>query len=318
MVWAERRLAHLDRLEPTLQRGVLLQVLAVLVEGGGADGLQLATGQHRLEDRRRVDRALGRARTHQRVDLVDEQNDVAAGADLLEDLLQPLLEVTAVTRPGHQGAQVQRVEVLVLQRLGHLALDDPLGEPLHHGGLPDAGLADQDGVVLGPAGEHLHHPLDLLLTPDHRVELALPGGLGQVAPELVQHQRGRGSGLGAGAGAGGGRFLALVVTGEQLDHLLPHAVQVSAQLDQDLCGHTLTLTDQPEQNVLGADVVVPQLQRLPQRELQHLLGPGGERDVPAGGLLSLADDLLDLLPHTLQGDARGSPGPWRRHPHPRG
>jgi hypothetical protein len=54
-----RRLLDLDRLEAPLQRGVLLQVLAVLLEGGGADRLQLAPGQHRLEDRGGVDRALG-------------------------------------------------------------------------------------------------------------------------------------------------------------------------------------------------------------------------------------------------------------------
>ena len=58
----QRRLTDLDRLEPALERGVLLEVLAVLVERGRADGLQLAAGQHRLEDARRVDRALGGAR----------------------------------------------------------------------------------------------------------------------------------------------------------------------------------------------------------------------------------------------------------------
>ena len=59
----ERRLGHLDRLEPALERRVLLDVLAVLVERGRADGLQLAAGQHRLEDARGVDRALGGTRT---------------------------------------------------------------------------------------------------------------------------------------------------------------------------------------------------------------------------------------------------------------
>ena len=47
----DRRLGDLDRLEAALERGVLLEVLAVLVERGRADGLQLAAGQHRLEDR---------------------------------------------------------------------------------------------------------------------------------------------------------------------------------------------------------------------------------------------------------------------------
>jgi hypothetical protein len=95
-----RGLLDLDRLEAALERGVLLEVLAVLVERGGADGLQLAAGQHRLEDAGGVDRALGGAGTDEGVDLVDEQDDVAAGGDLLEDLLEALLEVTAVADPA--------------------------------------------------------------------------------------------------------------------------------------------------------------------------------------------------------------------------
>ena len=298
----QRRLAHLDRLEPPLQRGVLLEVLAVLVERGRADGLQLTAGEHRLEDAGRVDRALGRTRPDQGVDLVDEQDDVAAGADLLEHLLQALLEVTAVARAGDQRAQVERVELLVLERLGHLALDDLLGQPLDDRGLADAGLADQHRVVLGPAGQHLHDPLDFLLPADDRVELALAGRLGEVAAELVEHQARRRRGLARGAGAGRGRLLALVA-GEQLDHLLADPVQVGAQLDQHLGGDALALADQAEQDVLGADVVVAELQRLTQRQLQHLLGPRRERDVPARRLLALADDLLDLLADALQGDA---------------
>ena len=54
--------------------------------------------------------------------------------------------------------------------------------------------------------------------------------------------------------------------------------------------------------MLGADVVVAQLQRLAERQLEDLLGAGSERDVPAGGRAALADDLLDLGAHRLQGD----------------
>ena len=39
---------------------------------------------------------------------------------------------------------------------------------------------------------------------------------------------------------------------------------------------------------------------LAQAELEHLLGAGSERDVPARGLLALADDVLDLCAHGLQ------------------
>ena len=147
----DRRLGDLDRLEAALERGVLLEVLAVLVERGRADGLQLAAGQHRLEDAGGVDRALGRAGADEGVDLVDEQHDVAAGADLLEHLLQALLEVTAVARPGDQGAEVEGVDLLVLERLGDVAADDVLGQALDDRGLADAGLADQHRVVLRTA-----------------------------------------------------------------------------------------------------------------------------------------------------------------------
>ncbi len=75
---SERRLVDLDRLETTLERSVLLDVLAVLVERGRTDGLEFATGEHRLEDRGGVDGAFGSTGTHEGVDLVDEQEDVAA------------------------------------------------------------------------------------------------------------------------------------------------------------------------------------------------------------------------------------------------
>ena len=290
----------LDRLEAPLEGGVLLEVLAVLVERGGADRLQLTAGQHRLEDRGRVDRALGRAGADQRVQLVDEQHDVAAGLDLLEHLLQALLEVTAVARAGDQRAEVEAVDLLVLERLGHVAAHDRLGQALDARGLADAGLSDEHRVVLGAAREHLHHALDLLLAPDDRVELALARGLRVVAAELVEDQgRGRRTLL---RRAGRGGLLALEA-GEQLDDLLADPVEVGAELDQHLGGDALALADQAEQDVLGADVVVAELQRLAQRELEDLLGARRERDVPARRLLALADDLLDLRADGLQRDA---------------
>ena len=72
------RLLDHDRLEAALERRVLLDVLAELVERRGADALELAARQRRLEDVRRVDGALGRAGTDERVELVDEQDAVAS------------------------------------------------------------------------------------------------------------------------------------------------------------------------------------------------------------------------------------------------
>ena len=303
----ERGLGNLDRLEAALQRGVLLDVFPVLIQRRRADGLELAPGQHRLQDRRGVDRAFGRTGTDEGVDLIDEQDDVAAGADLLQDLLQAFLEVTAVAAAGHQRAEVEGVELLVLEGLGNIAAHDVLGQALDDGRLADAGLTDKHGVVLGAPREHLHDPLDLLFAPDDRVELGLASRLGQVAPELVEHQRPgrRALGLLAGGADTGGRALLALVAADQLDDLLAHLVQVGAELDEDLRGNALALADEAEQDVLGPDVVVAELQRLAQAQLEDLLGARGEGDVTRGRLLALADDLLDLLAHILQLDAEG-------------
>src|SRR6185437_15654849 len=93
-----------------------------------------------------------------------------------------------------------------------------------------------------------------------------------------------------------------LVTVEQLDDLLADPVKVRAKLDQHLGGDAVAFPDQAEQDVLGSDVVVTELQRLTQRKLKYLLRTGGERDVPGRRLLALADDLLDLLPHRLKAD----------------
>ena len=47
---------------------------------------------------------------------------------------------------------MSRVRTRLLSSVsGHVAGDDPVGEPLGDRGLADAGLADEGGVVLGPA-----------------------------------------------------------------------------------------------------------------------------------------------------------------------
>ena len=98
------------------------------------------------------------------------------GADLAEHGLQPLLELAAVLGAGEQRADVERPDAAALQALGHVAGDDALGEALDDRGLADAGLADQHGVVLRAAREHLDDAADLVVAADHGVELA---GLGR-------------------------------------------------------------------------------------------------------------------------------------------
>jgi hypothetical protein len=178
------------RLEAALERLVLLDVLAVLVEGRRADAAQLAAGEGRLEHVGGVLGALGLAGADEGVELVDEQDDLAVGGlDLLEHGLEALLEFAAVLGAGDEGGEVELEELAVLEALGDVAGGDAQGDALGDRGLADAGVADQDGVVLGAARQHLDRAADLDVAADHRVELRLAGGLGQVAAVLGERPR---------------------------------------------------------------------------------------------------------------------------------
>ena len=144
---------------------------------------------------------------------------------------------------------------------------------------------------------------------DDRVELLLAGQLGEVAPELVEHEAAL---LGLARRRAGRRLVAppfssagrAGVARQQLDDLLAHPGQVGAELDEHLGGDALALADEAEQDVLGADVVVAELQRLAQRQLEHLLGARREGDVPRRRRAALPDDLLDLAADGLEADVQ--------------
>ena len=309
----ERRLVHRDLLEAALQGRVPLEVLAVLVQGRRADRLQLAAGQGRLEDRSGVDRALRGTRADEVVELVDEQDDVAALGDLLHHLLQALLELAAVLRARDQRRQVERVDLLVLQQLRHVAVRDALGQALDHRGLAHAGLADEDGVVLGAPREDLHDPLDLGLAPDDGIQLAVSRQLGEVAPELVEQLRGlllaRGRAARGRLALAGRALTPAARAGEHADDLVADLLGVRVEVEQDARGDALVLANEAEQDVLGADVVVTQREGLAQGELEHLLRTRREGDLPRGHLLAGTDDPDDLSAHALDGDVQGFENP---------
>ena len=180
-------LAHVHLLEAAFQRRVLLHVLAVFVERGGADQTEFAARQHGLQHIAGVHRAFGRAGADDRVDLVDERDDLAVRVlDLVEHALEALLEFAAVLGAGHHGAQVQRDQLLVLQGARHVAGHDALRQAFHDGGFADAGLADQHRVVFGAPAQDLDDAANLLVAADHRVELAIARLRGQIGGVLLQ------------------------------------------------------------------------------------------------------------------------------------
>ena len=189
--------------------------------------------------------------------------------DLLEHALQPLLELAAVLGAGQQQRHVEHQHALVLQRVGHLALDDALRQALDDGRLADARLADEHRVVLGAPLQHLDGAADLVVAADHRVELALAGALGEVEGVLLQR-------LALALGLGRVDLLAAAhrVDG-RLERLARQAVLLDQRADRALG------VGRGEQEHLAGDELVAALRRLALARLQ-------QRSQLAAGLHRLA------------------------------
>ena len=107
------------------------------------------------------------------------------------------------------------------------------------------------------------------------------------------------------AGAAGAALAAPAGARQHADDLVADLLGVGVEVEEDARGDALVLAHEAEQDVLGADVVVPQAQRLAEGELEHLLGARGEGDLAGGDLLTGADDAHDLGAHPLDGDVEG-------------
>ena len=116
--------------------------------------------------------------------LIDKQDGVFLGGQLLDNLFDALLELAAVLGASDHAGQVERDHALVFERFRHVARHNLLREALDNGGLANARIANQRRIIFGAAGQDLDHALDFLGAADDRIELALPGGGSQVAAEL--------------------------------------------------------------------------------------------------------------------------------------
>ena len=95
-----------------------------------------------------------------------------------------------------------------------------------------------------------------------------------------------------------GRFVSWAGSGaralaEDVDDLVADLVEVDAEALEHAGGDALALADEPEQQVLGADVVVAQAARLVDGQLDDALRARREPDVTDDRAVAATDDELD-------------------------
>ena len=168
-------------LEAAFQSLVLLEVLLVLVEGSGTYAAQFTAREGGFQDVGGIHSTAALAGTHQGVNLVDEEDNLAIRlGDFVDYGFESFLKFALVLGTSDECAHVEREHLLLAQVLGHIATHNALGQSFHNSGLAGTRLANEDGVVLGAATQDLQHAADFVVTANHRVEFALAGTLVEV------------------------------------------------------------------------------------------------------------------------------------------
>ena len=298
----DARLLDHDGLETARERGILFEVLLVLIERRRADDLNLAARERGLQDVRGVERALGSTRADERMHLIDEEDDVTRTTNLVDDALEALLELAAVFRARDERGHREGHDALILQHIGHGALDDALREPLGDGGLADARLADEDGVVLRAPREDLDHALDLLFPSDDGIHLLLPRHVIEVPPVTVEQRR-------RVLPAAWRRALHVGVWVLRVEHVVDGRAQfleVDAHRLDDARASARLVAQEAEQDMLRTDVVMAEPLRLAHAHLHRMLRERRVVRVVRRILLLLLEHVLHLLAHGGELEADGT------------
>ena len=113
--------------------------------------------------------------------LIDEHNGLPlVFGQFAEHGFKTLFKLPTELGPGQQRRHVERQHAFALERIGHLARHNALGQALDDRGLAHSRLTDQYRVVFGAALQDLDGAADLVVPANHRVQLADASALGQV------------------------------------------------------------------------------------------------------------------------------------------
>src|SRR5208283_2500308 len=107
-------------------------------------------------------------RTDDRVQLIDEEDDILGATNLIHYSLDSLFELATIFCPGYQEREIERDDAFIAQQFRHVAGRGFLSQPFDDGGLPNPCFTEQHWVVFGASAENLNYAFDLVLATDDR------------------------------------------------------------------------------------------------------------------------------------------------------
>ena len=153
---------------------------------------------------------------------------VAQLLDLFDQALHTAFKLASELGSCHKSCQIQQINFLILQLIGHALFRDALCKSLCDRCLTDTGITYETRVVLCSSGKYLDDPSDLLIPADNGIDLILPCKCGQILAEFIKDLVLAALLIPCASSHGSPRrtFLRerLGIIGIVLDHVLDHAV----------------------------------------------------------------------------------------------
>ncbi len=157
-------------------------MLPILLDGGSPHASQLTAGQSRLQHIGGINRPFGSTRPHERMHLIDEEDDFPLRiSNLFEECFESILKFSSVFCPCNQGAHVKGHDPFIFQGFRDVPLNNSLGKTFHNGCLTHPGFPYEHWIVFGSAGEDLDDPPNFVISANHRVQIPF-GGYGCQIP----------------------------------------------------------------------------------------------------------------------------------------
>ena len=289
------RLANHDRLEAALERRVLFDVLTKFVERGGADALEFASRQCRLDDVAGVDCAFSCTRSDERVQFVDEKMispeapRISSMTRFMRSSNSPRYLVPA-TRPARSSVMTR----LSRKGSGTSPLITRCAKPSAMAVLPTPGSPISAGLFLV-----------------RRERIWITRSISVLRPITGSSLLSRASWVRSRpyASSVGVLLLPLLVLcdlcfrSEQRGSLHANLGWVDAQICEDAGSDAFAFANETQQQVLGADVVMVELARFFESEFDDALGSRGKHHLLLDSLPASTDNRLNFRANLRQVDS---------------
>ena len=161
-------------------------MLLILAECRRPNDLHLPARKGRLQDVRRIQRSLRTACADERMDLVNEKDDILRLDDIIHHIFEPLLKLATVLCSRDKCRHRKCDHAPVFEQKRHLPICNALGKPLGDRRLAHTCLTEENRVVLRTACENLNDAINLSCTPDYGIKPPRTGDTDQITPVLLE------------------------------------------------------------------------------------------------------------------------------------